>query len=412
MVIQRHPGSFALVRLILLFSIINCLILPAHPGVAQSKVRPACEGASLRDVKPCMQSFVDDGSIIGLVTLLDRKGLALELASVGQYKPDSIFQIMSMSKPFVAVGIMVLLERGKIPSVDSKVSELPGFQDFPYRDVTIKQLLTHTSGVWYKHKDKSGPLLGIEPLLTNRLDKEPGITIRDKPLAFVAKHYANPELYPLDLAPRQYHYSNIGYLMLGWVIERLSGRPLDQFMKTEIFDKLGMKDTFYFPALASADQRSRIADLDRRLPDPPDYSHYDKARAGFVYASPAGGIYSTAQDLRLFLSLFRHKGQIPGHERILQPRSIKLLMEDQIRDLKSGCEGWSLGFSVLRSGCPRPTVHSSGTIYHNGRFSTWFWYDPVKDEIGMILYQRVTSEDYPFEPIKVLPQLISSITKQ
>jgi CubicO group peptidase (beta-lactamase class C family) len=267
--------------------------------------------------------------------------------------------------------------------------------------------------MWYKRKDKSGEWFGIEPLLTGRLDKAPQISVRDKPLAFVAKHYANPALYPLDPTPQQYHYSNIGYLMLGWIIEQLSGKPLDRFMKTEIFDKLGMKDTFYFPALASAEQRERIVDLDRRRPDPPDYNHYDKTRPGWVYASPAGGIYSTAQDLRLFLSLFRHQGQVPGHQRLLQPSSVKLLMEDQLPKIKFGCDGQigrSLGFFVTRQpGCPSSPAYSPGTIYHSGRLSTEFWYNPVKDEIGILLYQRVGSEDTPFRPGRPLQKLLSRI---
>lgn len=197
-------------------SIAALSLLSIPSAFAQSdpdQVSP-CDGTRLRDIKPCMQSFVEDGSILGLVTLVDRKGLPLQLDAVGSYKKDSIFQIMSMTKPFVSVGIMILVERGKIPSVDSKVSDLPGFRDFPYRDITIKQLLTHTSGMW----------IGTGPFLPNKLDKAPEITVRDKSLEFVARHYADPGLYPLG--PTSPQYSNAGYIMLGWIIERLSEQPL------------------------------------------------------------------------------------------------------------------------------------------------------------------------------------------
>ncbi|MBA2301998.1 MAG: beta-lactamase family protein, partial [Acidobacteria bacterium] len=278
-----------------------------HIVTAQPKPRPACDGTRLTDIRPCMRSFVEDGTILGLVTLVDRGGLPLALNAVGAYRHDSIFQIASLSKPFISVGIMILIEQGKIPSVDTKVSELAGFHEFPHRDTTIKQLLTHTAGVWFKREGGAEGWLGVEPFLTNRMDNAPAITVRDKPLAVVASHYANATLYPLGA--QDFHYSNIGYLMLGWVIERLSGQPLDRFMKAEIFDKLGMKDTFYLAESASSGQRARIVNLDRRKPDPSDYNHYDERRPGWAYVSPGGGLYSTATDLHAFISLLRHRGQ-------------------------------------------------------------------------------------------------------
>lgn len=384
---------------------------------AQPKPRPACDaGHRLQDIKPCLQTFVDDESVTGMVALVDRTGEPTQLDAVGDFKTDSIFQIMSMSKPFIAVGTMMLVEQGKIPSVDSKVSALRGFEKFPYPDVTIRQLLTHTSGMWFKHEVSARTWHGIEPLLTNTLDKAPATTVRDKPLAFVAKHYANAQLYPLDKLPRQFRYSNIGYLMLGWIIESLSGRRLDDFMRRHVFEPMGMNDTFYFPDHASAAQRARIAPLDRRRIDPPDYNHYDTTRPGWTYASPAGGIYSTAADLRSFLTVFRTGGNTPRGRRLLRPVSIARLMTDQEQDVDFGCNGAmgrSLGFMVVRKGgCPGTPAYSEGTIFHRGRFSTEFWFDPVRDQIGISLYQRVEGEEYAFLPRRSLQQLIQRIGSQ
>jgi len=359
----------------------------------------SCRGTRLQDIRPCMKSFVDYGSILGLVTLVDSRDLGVQLDAVGQYKTDTIFQIMSITKPFVAVAIMKLVEQGKIPSIDSRVSELLGFDDFPYRDVTIKQLLTHTSGMWYWKEPSPGIRTGIAPHLTNKLEKEPETTARDKSLEFVASHYANPTLYPLGSTAPQ--YSNIGYMMLGWIVERLSGQHFDEFVKEVILEPLEMTDTFFFPSAASPAQRARLADLDRRLPDPLEYVHYDKTRPGWVYASPAGGLYSTAEDLSQFLHLFRYRGQIPGHPRILTEASIARLMEDQIPDGDygdyfgcSGRVGHSLGFYVVRGpGCPDLPGLRPGTIEHDGRFSTDFWYDSERDQIGIFLYQIVRNGD-------------------
>ncbi len=373
--------------------------LPAKHIPEWEKLNPACKGTRLRDIRPCMQSFVDYGSILGLVTLVDSRDLGVQLDAVGLLKTDAIFQIMSMTKPFVAVAIMKLVEQGKIPSVDSRVSELLGFDDFPYRDTTIKQLLTHTSGMWYWKEPSPGIRTGIAPHLTNKLEKEPETTVRDKSLKFVARHYANPTLYPLESTEPQ--YSNIGYMMLGWIVERLTGQPFDQFVKEIILEPLGMTDTFFFPSTASPAQRARLAGLDRRLPDPLEYMHYDKTRPGWVYPSPAGGLYSTAEDLRQFLRLFRYRGQIPSRPRILTEASIARLMEDQIPDGDygdffgcSGRMGHSLGFYVVRRpGCPDLPGLRPGTIEHGGRFSTDFWYDSERDQIGIFLYQIVREGD-------------------
>ena len=238
---------------------------------------------------------------------------------------------------------------------------------------------------------------GIAPHLTNKLEKERETTVRDKSLEFVARHYANPTLYPLESTTPQ--YSNIGFSTLGWIVERLSGQPFDQFVKEIILEPLEMTDTFFFPSAASPVQRARVADLDRRLPDPLDYMHYEKTRPGWVYPSPAGGLYSTAEDLRRFLDLFRYRGQIPGRPRILTEASIARLMEDQIPDDDSnyyGCTrmGHSLGFYVVRGpGCPDLPGLRPGTIVHGGRFSTEFWYDFERDQIGIFLYQIVKNGD-------------------
>ena len=158
------------------------------------------------------------------------------------------------------------------------VSRLPGFEDFPYSEITVKELLTHTSGIWYWKEPSPGVRTGIAPHLTNKLEKEPETTVRDKSLEFVARHYANPTLYPLESTTPQ--YSNIGYLMLGWIVERLSHRPFEQFVKETILEPLKMKDTFFFPSTASPAQQARLAELDRCLPDPLDYAHYDKTDRG------------------------------------------------------------------------------------------------------------------------------------
>ncbi len=359
------------------------------------QLSPACKDRSLKAINPCLQSFVDYGSLIGAVTLVDKKGSVIQTDSVGEYNKSTIFQIQSMSKPFVSVAIMILVDRGKIPSVESRVSELAGFHDYPHRDVTVKELLTHTAGMWPVHEDKEGVFLGVVPYYRNRLDKEPEITVRDKSLEFVAQHYANPKLYPLGA--KTYAYSNAGFTTLGWIVEKLSGVLFEQFLQKNVIETLGMKDTFIFPSKASSEQRTRIANVDRRLRDALDVDNYDKTRPGWKYPSPEAGLYSTASDLRRFLTLFRHKGKVPGHQRILSERSIEQLLGDRVPKDNFGCDGQigrSLGFFVVRQGgCFSDPGLDAGTIFHGGRFLTFYWYNPVKDEIGVFLEQKITRRD-------------------
>lgn len=389
------------------------------------RLHPTCSGTSLRDIRPCMQSFVDYGSMLGLVTLVDRRGLPLQVDGVGAFKENSIVQIQSMTKPFVAVLVLKLVEQGRIASVDSRVIELPGFADFPYSTITIRQLLTHSGGIWYRKEPSPGVRTGIAPQLTNALEKQPGVTVRDKSLDFVARHYANAQLYPLEQTGPQ--YSNISYTLLGWIVERLSGVSLDRYMHQVILDPLALHDTFFFPARATREQQARIVSLDRRLPDPADYVHYDRLRPGWVYPSPEGGLYSTAADLRRFLQLFRHAGMVPGSPRVLSHASIALLLKDQPagqwqapRVAASwachGQNGRTLGFYLTgQQGCVDSPNFSPGTVSHTGRFATEFWYDPQKDEIGMFLAQVVLENPIYSASVAerdVFKQMLARITER
>ena len=226
--------------------------------------------------------------------------------------------------------------------------------------------------------------------LPNKLDKAPETSTRDKTLDFVARHYADATLYPLGST--EYYYSNIGFMLLGWIVERLHGKPFERVANEVLFAPLGMSDTFYFPHSTTAEPRHRIADLDRRLPDPPDYDQYEKTRPGWKYVSPEGGLYSTAKDLRQFMLLLRHRGQLPDKPRILKVESVERLLRDETPGKNAGQEGIgrSLGFWVMRS--PAPSAYPGfdpGTIHHSGRLSTDFWYNPTKDEIGIFLCQVV-----------------------
>lgn len=358
----------------------------------------SCLATDMKALKPCLASFVKFGSLPGGLILVDRRDKVAADVAAGTSRTDTIFQIQSMTKPFISVAILMLIDERKIPSVESRVIDLPGFEAFPFPSMRIRQLLTHTSGLWPVHQE-NGRFLGIAPHLTNRLDNEPEVTVRDKTLGFVMQRLLEAKRYPLQST--DYAYSSTGYELLALIVQRISGQPIDDFVAQRIAKPLGMKDTFFFPDKATAKQRARVADVDLRRPVGDDYTPYDKLRTGWVYPAPAGALYSTASDLRQFMRLIRYKGQLPNQPRLLSRESIELLLRDLVQDQDCGCRsklGHTAGFFVVRSGEPRDCDElpglGAGSLYHGGRFLTFFWFEPNRDEIGIYLMQRLTRRDF------------------
>jgi CubicO group peptidase (beta-lactamase class C family) len=350
----------------------------------------------MHSLKPCLTSFVRYKSLPGAVLLVDRRDRVSAHFAVGTSRRDSIFQIQSMTKPFLAVAVLMLVEEKKIPSIDTKVVDLPGFEKFPFPTVRIRQLLTHTSGYWPMHQE-NGEWFGVASHLTNRLDREPGVTIRDKPLEFVVESYWDASKYPLQST--NYAYSNKGFELLALIIEKISGQPVADFVEQRICRPLGMSDTFFFATKATPSQRARVVDLDDRRYSGDEVSPYDKLRTGWVYPAPAGALYSTASDLRQFLRLIRYKGQLPNGPRLLSPESVELLSRDLVLDQNCGCgSGHTAGFFYVRTTKPQECDElpglGVGSLYHGGRFLTYFWFEPNRDEIGIYLVQRLTPRDY------------------
>lgn len=366
--------------------------LPAAGIAPWPQLDRSCQAAGMHGLKPCLASFVKFGSLPGAVLLVDRHDNLEALIAVGSARTDSIFQIQSMTKPFLAVAILMLIDEKKIPSIDTRVADLAGFQQFPYPSIRIRDLLTHTSGLWPVHQE-NGSFSGIAPHLTNHLDREPEVTTRDKTLEFVIGRYLDPKRYPLQ--PTNYTYSNIGYELLGWIVERLSGQPIADFLEQRIARPLGMRDTFVFTAGATAQQRARIADLDERRGGGDDFVPYDKLRTGWIYPAPAGALYSTAGDLRRFLRLLRYRGSLLSRE------SVELLRRDLVPGQDCGCRnklGHTAGFNMIRTfeqrDCDELPGLGPGAVYHGGRLLTFFWYEPNRDEIGVYLMQRLTRRDF------------------
>lgn len=373
------------------------LLLLAAAAATPFAVRSGFDAERLARIPARMQTLVDKGEIPGTVTLLARHGQVAHLAAAGwqdieNRKPmrtDTIFQIMSMTKPFTGVGIMMLMEEGKLGINDPVEKYLPAFRGQqvrrgdtltkPSRPVTIRDLMAHTSGM----PAPQGALKNIHQTM-------------DRKLSDAVDEYAKQ---PLSFEPgSKWEYSNTGIATLGRIIEVVADQPFDRFIMDRLLQPLGMKDTFFFPP---ADKTSRIAVV---------YNHVDgklvragadvlggdpvKFRKGAVYTGPEFALYSTASDLFAFYQMMLNSGSYQGR-RYLSKASVETMTQVHTGDLKAGHlpgTGFGLTWEVVKDPIGLMTLLSPGTFGHGGAFGTHGWVDRSRDTVGVFLVQKPGQE--------------------
>jgi CubicO group peptidase (beta-lactamase class C family) len=349
-----------------------------------------------------MRGFVDAGTAAGFVTLVARRGQVVSLEATGLQNiesktpmaADTIFQIASMTKPITGVGVMILVEEGRIALVDPVEKHLPEFRGLwmvdreatakettgrdggrvlkrPGRAITIRDLLTHTSGMGGGFPD------AVKEIFERR----------ERTLAEAVAIYSQQ---PLEFEPgTEWRYSNMGIATLGRIIEVASGMPYETFIARRILDPLGMEDSFFFPPPEKYGRIAQIYDLvDGKL----QTTGRDIYREGAKYPAPEGGLYSTAADLYRFYQMMLNGGSLEG-KRILSKSAVELMTRNHTGDLKAGFApgmGFGLAFSVVRHVDGTFRGNSIGTYGHGGAYRTYVFADPRKELIGVILYQRVS----------------------
>ncbi len=349
----------------------------------------AADSAQLAKIAGRMKELVDQQRIAGTVTLFQQKGELVHFEAVGwqdieNKKPmrkDSIFQIMSMTKPFTGTAILMLAEAGRLSVSDPVEKHLPEFRGQmvkvdgvlkkPSRVITIHDLMTHTSGV------HSAPPPGLGELFT-KLDR----SLADAVLVYSQQ--------PLDFEPgSKWSYSNAGIATLGRIIEVASGMPYEKFIEARIFQPLGMKDSHFFLPEAKKDRLAIVYKKTASGLERADATILGglsaAARPKAIYPAPEFGMYSTAEDLAKF-----YQALLSGDRRILSKASIQLMSSKQTGDLRAGHmphTAFGLTWEVIDD--PRGEVHllSKGTFGHGGAFSTHGWVDPARKTVGVFLTQ-------------------------
>jgi CubicO group peptidase (beta-lactamase class C family) len=362
--------------------------------------------AKTNAIRSRMQEFVDRGEIAGAVTVVGRSEGVMSLEAVGwldrdtrQPMPkDALFRIASMTKPITAIGIMMLVDDGKVKIDDPVEKYLPEFQGQwlvserktdqlvlrrPKRPITIKDLLTHTSGV-------PGSLAGgLSDLYRKR-----NYTLAEATMAISQR--------PLEFEPgTRWSYSNAGIDVLGRIIEVVSGQPYEQFLQKRLFDPLQMKDTTFYP---TAEQLKRLAVTyevrDGKLVANP--GTLMDLPAGAKHPIPAAGLYSTGPDLAALYAMMLKRGRV-GSQVFLSESSVEAMTTNQIGEMSGSFVpgmGFGLGWAVVRE--PQGVTHglSPGTYGHGGAFGTQGWIDPKQDVFMILLFQRVGLPNADGSPIR------------
>uniref|UniRef100_A0A7C4QT72 Class A beta-lactamase-related serine hydrolase n=1 Tax=Schlesneria paludicola TaxID=360056 RepID=A0A7C4QT72_9PLAN len=373
----------------------SCLAVCASWFVAAASVGAAeFDGSVLRELRGALQRFVDEEVVAGAVAVVGSKAGIAHIEAVGYQswetkKPmsmDVLFRIASMTKPITALAVMQLQEAGRLAVHDPVENYLPEFRGQmlavkkdnmvalvkPSRPITIRDLLTHTSGL------PGGYPAGYDNLYNTRQ-----LTLRESILLQSQR--------PLDFEPgSRWAYCNAGIDTLGRIVEVVSGESYSDYLTRHIFGPLEMFETTPF---VRPDQRVRVAGL------------YEQRQGQLVAAQrpligleegsrhpvPAGGLLSTGPDLARLYQCLLNGGEWNGR-RLIKPETLQEMTKVQTGDLTTGFVpgmGFGYGFAVVREPQGVTAMLSPGSYGHGGAFGTQGWLDPHQDVFVILLVQRV-----------------------
>jgi CubicO group peptidase (beta-lactamase class C family) len=394
----------------------------SRPQTALAAATPESVGISsarLDALHKGMQAYVDRHEAGGIVTLIARDGKVVDVHAAGfqdveSHKPmqtDTIFRIASMSKPITSVAIMMLVEDGKLLLTDPVSKFIPAFKGqrviatgadggttvAARRDITIRDLLAHRSGLSYGFLNngpvgdayrKGGVTDGLE---ATSMTLQEGI---DKLAA-----------QPLLVQPGSAWNYSLSDDVLGRVIEVVSGQSFDVFLRDRIFKPLGMTDTAFDVADAKWSRFATVYSPDgaggiRPMKDPESFgntrmSPFASYRVPKSYFSGGAGLTSTARDYARFAQMLLSGGTFNGI-RLLGPKTVELMTSSHTSDLPgAGLIGagaqWGLGVRVITEVAATQTYGSVGMYGWSGIYGSTFWVDPKERLVAVMMVQRYPS---------------------
>ncbi|MCC9135469.1 serine hydrolase domain-containing protein [Pontibacter silvestris] len=397
--------------LCLCFSFITLAQKTTSASTTLAEANPEKAGMSskrLQNIDQTLQEYVNKGYVPGAVGLIARNGKIVYYKAIGyddaeakdKLQRDDIFRIASQTKAITSVGIMMLYEEGKLQLEDPISKYIPSFKnpqvldkfnpkDTTYttkpakREITIRDLLTHTSGIGYA-------TIGNREIVAiyAKSNIPSGI---GTPMGSLGKAITALGKQPLVHQPGERFTYGLNTDVLGYLIEVISGQPLDQYFRNRIFAPLDMNDTwFYLPA----EKQDRLVKLytegpNKQMVPMPAIGKmtpaYPKAKG--TYFSGGAGLSSTIYDYAVFLQMLLNGGEYNG-QRILKPATVRLMTSNQIGEVNQGDNKFGLGFSVTTKAGAAKSPVSVGTFGWGGIFGTTYWVDPKEGIVALLYTQK------------------------
>lgn len=384
----------------------NPVLQPASP------VLGGFSSKRLTRVDENLHAWTQDPRLNGCVALVARNGKIIyhkafgynDLEKKEPMRTDHIFRIASQTKAITSTGIMILYEEGKFLLDDPVSKYIPAFakptviDQFNAADttfttkpakseVTIRQLLTHTSGISYPQiGSPTANAIYAKAGLIAGLGAEPGRSL-EKDVNTIAK-------LPLMHQPGEQWTYGFNTDILGRLIEVISGQSLDYFLRLRLFEPLGMKDTYFYLPLEKQRRLAQIyQEKDGKLFKPETTlsvngdTSVDYPLQANTYYSGGGGLSSTVLDYAIFLQMILNGGEYNG-QRILARQTVRMMTMNQIGQLNLGVNKFGLGFMVTSAAGSALLPTPEGVFEWGGAFSTTYWADPAEQMIG-VYYQQL-----------------------
>ncbi len=343
----------------------------------------ALDPAKLAAIHPVMEEAVKAKLAAGIVTLVMEKGKIVHHDAVGMadiakgraMEKDALFWIASMTKSVNATAVMTLVDDGKLALDEPASKWLPELADVtveggakPNKPITLRMLLSHTAGIAFPPRKPTDGAISLKSYVA---------TLTKTPLAF---------------QPGSSYEYGFGPTVAGRIIEIVSGMKYANFMRTRLFEPLGMKDTTFHP---TDEQRARIARTYKMDEDTrhlvPGYNPFVTSDSSVQHMpEPAGGLFSTAQDMGRFYAMIANNGELDG-KRILSAKSVADMTQPVSageKPLNYAC-GWQCNTETQRVCSAMPV----GSFGHGGAFATNGWVDPKSGIVTVFLVQNVLVPD-------------------
>lgn len=394
-------------------------LLALRPAAETSVAKPEDVGLSserLARIGEMMKRHSTAGEISGGVTLVARHGRVAYLEAAGvmdadSKKPmtkDAVFRIASMTKPVTGLAVMMMMEEGKLRITDPVSKYIPQFREMKVamalprqgpppgaagaggideppaaprfytvpaeREITIRDLLTHTSGL------ASGPM-------SNADVRKPSIV--RKPTETLADYIPRLGMTALEFQPgtRWAYSAQAGFDTLGRIVEIVSGQPFDQFLRQRVFDPLGMKDVSFYPTDALEPRMPTVYQIGPKgtmVKNPNPGGMQSK-----VYFMGSGGLITTAEEYAKFAQMLANGGELNG-KRLLSPRTVSFMSSVHAPDTLPGRlpgEGYGLSVRVVNHAVAGGSRLSDGSFGWSGAYGTHFWVDPKEEIVAIMMIQ-------------------------